>query len=186
MTTVAFARNPVYGLWHPGTQATVSGYGLAIQPGQPDWLVGLLMIDQPQPADPTWLAAVEATFGRYDLVAMTATGERGITCQMWIEPGSRGYIRRVKTLIEHDLVIVLRRFLEYPPNPRFRLSWDPNHAVWVSNFIDVERQAPPDIETLIQWLEEDGGCEATDGCWVETDGTCPHGYRSWLVELGLI
>jgi hypothetical protein len=44
---------------------------------------------------------------------------------------------------------------------------------------------PPDIETLREW-EAEGGCEATDGCWVEPDGTCEHGHRSWLLELGLI
>lgn len=44
---------------------------------------------------------------------------------------------------------------------------------------------PPDLETLMEW-EAEGGCEATDGCWVEADGTCPHGHRSWLLELGLI
>ena len=44
---------------------------------------------------------------------------------------------------------------------------------------------PPDVETLMEW-EEEGGCEATDGCWVEPDGTCPHGHNSWLLELGLI
>ena len=43
----------------------------------------------------------------------------------------------------------------------------------------------PDIETLMQW-EAEGGCEATDGCWVEVDGKCPHGQQSWLLELGLI
>ncbi len=43
----------------------------------------------------------------------------------------------------------------------------------------------PDVETLIAW-EHDGGCEATDGCWVEPDGVCEHGHRSWLVEMGLI
>ena len=41
---------------------------------------------------------------------------------------------------------------------------------------------PPDIETLMEW-EAEGGCEATDGCWVEPDGTCEHGHRSWLLEL---
>lgn len=58
---------------------------------------------------------------------------------------------------------------------------------------DVSKEDPchwdasqaPDIETLIEW-EADGGCEATDGCWVEPDGICPHGCRSWLLELGLI
>jgi hypothetical protein len=43
----------------------------------------------------------------------------------------------------------------------------------------------PDVETLIEW-DEEGGCEATDGCWVEPDGVCPHGCQSWLLELGLI
>jgi hypothetical protein len=47
------------------------------------------------------------------------------------------------------------------------------------------RREPPDIDTLIRW-ESDGGCEATDGCWVESDGVCSHGHRSWLLELGLI
>jgi len=44
---------------------------------------------------------------------------------------------------------------------------------------------PPDLETLMAW-EEEGGCEATDGCWVESDGVCSHGHQSWLLELGLI
>jgi len=44
---------------------------------------------------------------------------------------------------------------------------------------------PPDLETLMKW-EADGGCEATDGCWVEADGACSHGCQSWLLELGLI
>lgn len=47
-------------------------------------------------------------------------------------------------------------------------------------------QPQPDQEQLEEWMEEDGGCEATDGCWVEPDGTCPHGYPSWLLYLGMI
>ncbi len=43
----------------------------------------------------------------------------------------------------------------------------------------------PSLEQLEQWLM-DGICEATDGCIVEPDGTCPHGCSSWLLELGLI
>lgn len=31
-----------------------------------------------------------------------------------------------------------------------------------------------------------GGCEATDGCWVEPDGVCEHGHPSWLVWLELL
>lgn len=43
----------------------------------------------------------------------------------------------------------------------------------------------PEVETLYRWMDE-GGCEATDGCWVEPDGVCEHGCNSWLLEMGLI
>lgn len=43
----------------------------------------------------------------------------------------------------------------------------------------------PTFEEL-QDYENDGGCEATDGCWVEPDGVCPHGHPSWLIRAGLI
>ncbi len=42
----------------------------------------------------------------------------------------------------------------------------------------------PDLETLEEWML-DGACEATDGCLTEPDGTCMHGYPSWLLQLGL-
>jgi hypothetical protein len=46
---------------------------------------------------------------------------------------------------------------------------------------------PPDLETLMAWVEE-GGCEAAcpDSCWIEPDGVCSHGHPSWLLKLGLI
>ncbi len=43
----------------------------------------------------------------------------------------------------------------------------------------------PTLAQLIRW-ESQGICEATDGCTVEPDGTCPHGRPSWLLEEGLI
>ena len=43
----------------------------------------------------------------------------------------------------------------------------------------------PDVEELAGWLD-DGGCEATDGCWVEPDGVCEHGHPSWLLRMGAI
>lgn len=43
----------------------------------------------------------------------------------------------------------------------------------------------PDMMDVEEW-EEEGGCEATDGCWVEPDGVCIHGHPSWLLRLGLI
>lgn len=43
----------------------------------------------------------------------------------------------------------------------------------------------PDIDQLREWMDE-GGCEATDGCWVEIDGHCEHGKPSWFIALGLV
>jgi hypothetical protein len=44
----------------------------------------------------------------------------------------------------------------------------------------------PSVAQLVEWLSEGGGCEATDGCWVEPDGACEHGEPSWLLLLGLV
>ena len=44
----------------------------------------------------------------------------------------------------------------------------------------------PSLQELQRQLEEDGGCEATDGCWVEPDRTCDHHQPSCLLALGLI
>ena len=49
----------------------------------------------------------------------------------------------------------------------------------------AENGDQPSIEQLLAW-EQEGGCEALDGCWVEPDGTCPHGQPSWLRHLGMI
>jgi len=43
----------------------------------------------------------------------------------------------------------------------------------------------PTEEDIEKWLEE-GYAETPDGCVVEPDGVCPHGYKSWLLILGLI
>jgi hypothetical protein len=53
--------------------------------------------------------------------------------------------------------------------------------------VEVHRlsSAAPNLEILMEW-EAQGFCEATDGCIVEPDGTCPHGHQSWLLELGMI
>ena len=90
----AVPKGRLYFLWHPGTKDIFSGYGLTVQPGRKDHLVGLLMVDRPQKVDPAWLAEIERRFGGYVLYVMTVTGERGIACQMQIEPASFPYLRR--------------------------------------------------------------------------------------------
>ena len=44
----------------------------------------------------------------------------------------------------------------------------------------------PPLEELQPQVGEEGGCEATDGCFVEPDGSCEHGQPSWLLALGVI
>jgi len=43
----------------------------------------------------------------------------------------------------------------------------------------------PSIKTLERWTK-DCYCETPDGCIVEPDGNCEHGYDSWLLILGCI
>jgi len=47
------------------------------------------------------------------------------------------------------------------------------------------RTKEPSVDTLYDWMDNHGGCKATDGCWVEIDGYCPHGKPSWAIEMGL-
>jgi hypothetical protein len=51
---------------------------------------------------------------------------------------------------------------------------------------EVNQMRRPSLEELQRQLEEEGGCEATDGCFVEPDGYCDHQQPSWLLALGLI
>jgi hypothetical protein len=53
-------RGELYFLWHPTTSDIFSGYGLTMQEGRKDRLVGLLMVDRPQPVDPQWLEDVKS------------------------------------------------------------------------------------------------------------------------------
>lgn len=43
----------------------------------------------------------------------------------------------------------------------------------------------PSEAQLEEWAF-DSVCEATDGCDIELDGVCEHGYPSWFIQLGLI
>lgn len=50
--------------------------------------------------------------------------------------------------------------------------------------ISPARLTPAD-ESLASWLSDTGRCEALDGCRVDPDGSCEHGFPSWLVYVGL-
>ncbi len=53
-----------------------------------------------------------------------------------------------------------------------------------SDWPEPTEPAPGD-EQIEEWVM-DSVCDATDGCQVEPDGTCPHGHPSWLLRLGLV
>jgi hypothetical protein len=76
------------------------------------------------------------------------------------------------------------------PGGRARTRNPPTDAPPTANLSslrgEVNRMRRPSLEELQRQLEEDGGCEAIDGCLVEPDGTCEHGQPSWLLALGLI
>jgi len=50
---------------------------------------------------------------------------------------------------------------------------------------DAIKVKKPSTATMEKWYNE-GGCKAIDGCWVEPDGRCPHGYPSWMLALKII
>jgi len=57
----------------------------------------------------------------------------------------------------------------------------------VNDGIEVIRGATePAIDTIMRWEMDYGHCKSLDGCRVDPDGTCPHGYPSWLLVKGLI
>jgi hypothetical protein len=78
------------------------------------------MVDRPRPADPEGRAEVEATFGECHLVAMTPAGERGIACQMQIEPDSLPHLRRFSAEKTTVMQTALKPLLENPPKPASR------------------------------------------------------------------
>lgn len=49
----------------------------------------------------------------------------------------------------------------------------------------VPTEPEPDEEEL-EYMIFDGVARATDGCDIEPDGICEHGFPSWLIQLGLI
>ena len=143
------AKGDLFFLGHPGTEDTFSGYGLTIQPGNKEFLVGLLMVDRPRPVDPDWLQEVEAAFGECQLIEMTATGERGIACQMQIEPESLSHLRQYPGEKATATQTALKPLLENPPNPVFALRWDEEIQLWRSQFAPIA-ELPGEIREVFE------------------------------------
>jgi hypothetical protein len=120
-------------LLHPG-EVEFSGYGLTVEAGNIQRLVGMLLVDRPQRVSRTWLAKIERTYGRYELRPMTKTGERGIACQMWITEDSVAHVRRLDGAFTRTLQAALFPLLLVRPKPQLLVSWDAKTRVWRSEF----------------------------------------------------
>jgi hypothetical protein len=120
-------------LWHPGTTDIFSGYGLLAAPTQ---LVGLILVDRPEPVNTHWFETIEQAFGSYQLTAMTTGGERGLVCQMMITEASIPYLR----VLPHPHIGALREallpLLEELPAVTLHLAWSADNRCWISHILE--------------------------------------------------
>jgi hypothetical protein len=134
---VVHIRKKLVYLMHPDKENVFSGYGLPLEGSR--HLVGLLMIDRPYRADEEWLSRVREEFGDFHLAHMTRNRERGIACQMRVDKESRKFLKEMDHPLSERIAEKLYPLLRYRPNPRFRVRWDDNARMWLSEF-DLEEE----------------------------------------------
>jgi hypothetical protein len=132
---IAITGKKLIYLMHPDKENVFSGYGLPLEDRY--HLVGLLLIDRPYLADEEWLHRVREEFGEFQLAYMTSSGDRGMVCNMKIEKGSRKFLKEIYHPMDEKIGKKLYPLLEYRPNPSFRMHWDDDIRMWVSEF-DLE------------------------------------------------
>ena len=153
-------RGELLCLNHPGTEGIFSGYGLILQPDRRDVLAGLLMVDRPNPADPRWLEQVKDAFGEIQLLPMTDSGERGILCRMLIEPDSVQHLLPFPSIKSNPTIqAALKPLLDHPPKPVFRMQWEPERRLWLSQ-IQKPGELPEEIRSVFK--EFGYGCLAVE------------------------
>ena len=152
-------RGDLLFLNHPGVEDVFSGYGLTLQHGRKDVLVGLLLVDRPHPVDPKWLGRVEDAFGETQLLPMTASGERGILCRIFIEPDSVQHLQSFPLTKANAIQETLQPLLDHPPIPVFRMHWDNERRIWLSQ-IQKPNELPEDVRSVFK--EFGYGCLAVE------------------------
>jgi hypothetical protein len=152
-------RGDLYFLSHPGKDEILSGYGLAIQAGRKDSLVGLLMVDRPHPVDSLWLSRVAEAYGEYQLVPMTSSGEQGILCCMQIEPESAHFLKQIPFEKAYPIQEALQPLLEHLPKPAFQMRWDEERSLWVSQILRPN-ELPEEIKEIFK--KTGYGCMAVE------------------------
>ena len=83
---------------------------------------------------------------------------------VWTKAGTGGHLLGFKT----------------EPTPERVAELKTKHPEWL-----IIAANKPSLGTLMRW-SEDGVARAMDGCKVEPDGTCEHGYPSWILAIGCI
>ena len=142
-------RGELLCLYHPNSPDIFSGYGLVMHDDWPGYLTGLLMVDRPSPADPGWLESLQETYGECELVPMTARGDRGLVCQMYIEPDSLQHLRRFSPAFGQPLQEALQPLLEAPPAPTLTMRWGEAERAWLSEMVFINH-LPPEIRTVFE------------------------------------
>lgn len=144
----AVGRGVLYYLGHPGTNI-FSGYGVTMDPDRADRLVGLLMVDRPHPVNPTWLQLLLDTYGECQLYPMTASGERGLACQMHIEPDSVPYLQQIMGDKSRRLQAAMGPLLAKPPAPTLSLRWDGEKQLWTSR-LAASNELLPEVRQVFE------------------------------------
>ena len=78
-------RGELFFLDYPTKEGSFSGYGLTVESGRKDLLVGVLRVDPPKTADPTWLQSIDDTFGVSQFLPLTINRERGLSCNVQLD-----------------------------------------------------------------------------------------------------
>jgi hypothetical protein len=143
------SRGDLFFLWHPGTENIFSGYGLAMTAGSNEHLVGLLMIDRPPQGASEWLQSVEEVVGQVELLPMTAAGERGILCQMQIEPESQQLLRRFPFENAAAIEASLQPLPDDHPLSSFVMGWDETSRAWRSQIASPD-ELPAELRGVFE------------------------------------
>ena len=136
-------------LSHLNQDQMFSGYGLIVEDGRVDQLVGLLMVDRPETADPAWLDQITKAYGECQLVPMTQNGDRGLLCRMQISEDSLPHLKQDTSGQSFAIQQALAPLLVAPPAPKLRLSWDEETSLWRSE-LDMENVLPPEVRELFE------------------------------------
>lgn len=97
--------------------------------------------------------------GPVQLVQMTAGGDRGIACQMWIEPDSLPHLRQYPGAQASAIRTALEPLLANPPKPTLTLRWDDEAASGAAKFA-ASAELPREIREA---FEQAGyGCQAAE------------------------